>query len=674
MIKLLINDVAADLSGVNKIALTKQIAKIIDVENKRSNLSNTIELPQSETNNAIFYNSNTVNYLGTSPRQFFSVTLIQDYVEIITSGKGKLMGVSGGKYQFVVYWGNISLPEILADKTINDLDLSDLDATWDLTNTKNWTVPGTSYKLAYLLAETHSTEALNSGDVASAINVKRLIPFVALSRILNQIEIDNDINFSGECMRKYIDIVSGTFDGNVVNNIDTELWVPVSKKLDSPIEDYEYKRETTYQLYNNTIANNGSFDSGFIYIPNPDDNNTWEYTFTQNAIYNISTMLSFISHNIRFETLMAQRPDISLLVTFVAEYYDATTGIWTADTNPIIKGKTIENMQWNDSPFNYIIPFSTERLFDVGDKIRFKIKTEIGITGGLVIGNFYTMCYTYLKKDSQISIIPTNASFNNTFYIAKNLPSIKQIDLIKYVMALEGMVMDFNDVDNTFIFRTFNDICDDISTAVDYTDNLQSFEIVAIHPELSKFNEFSYENAEDVGSMGFSAYSPADECLTGTSQIYKAPFSASKNAVYDGSQVAKLPIFENSLESGTDLVDYTKDFKDIKPRIVSCYYNPATKHYTDGTSNTTNGGKYIAVFGSLLDFKFIVKYSYSNWIQTINNYQLINAKMKFTVSEFADIDLLKSAYFKQLGNYFIINKVSNWVAGQLTDVELIKIT
>jgi hypothetical protein len=135
-----------------------------------------------------------------------------------------------------------------------------------------------------------------------------------------------------------------------------------------------------------------------------------------------------------------------------------------------------------------------------------------------------------------------------------------------------------------------------------------------------------------------------------------------------------LPIFENSLDSGTDLVDYTKDFKNIKPRILSCYYDPTVRYYTDGNNNDTNNGKYIAIFGSQIDFKFVLASAYSKWITTFNNYQLINAKMKFSVSEFADIDLLKAAYFKQLGNYFIINKVSNWVAGQLTDVELIKIS
>jgi hypothetical protein len=676
MIKLLINDVAADLTGVNKIALTKQIAEIIDVENKRSNLSNTIELPHSEINNAIFYNSNTVNYSGSNPRIFFNVTMIQDYVEIITYGKGKLMGSSNGKYQFVVYWGNISLPDILLDKTINDLNLSDLDETWNLTNAKNWTVPGTSYKLAYMLAETHATESLNSGTISNPINVKRLVPFVALSRILRQIEIDNGINFSGECMRKFIDIDSGTYDGVVVNNIDADLWIPVSKKIDAPIEDYEYKREKTYDLYSTTIVDNGTFNSGFGYIPNEDDSNAFTYTFTQTSIYNISTLLSFISHNVRYETLMLNRPDISLLVTFVAEYYEASTGLWTVDSNPIIKGKTIENMKWNDNPFDYSIAFATERLFEAGDKIRFKIKTEIEITGGTPIdAHFYTRCYAYLKKDSQINIVPTNSSFGNTFFIAKNLPEIKQIDIIKYVMALECMVMDFNDVDNTFIFRTFNDICDDISTAVDYTDNLQSFEIGSIHSELSKLNDFDYDNSEDVGTdAGHNTYSPADECLTGTSQAYKAPFSASLNVIYGNSKVAKLPIFENSLDSGTDLVDYTKDFKNIKPRILSCYYDPTVRYYTDGNNNDTNNGKYIAIFGSQIDFKFVLASAYSKWITTFNNYQLINAKMKFSVSEFADIDLLKAAYFKQLGNYFIINKVSNWVAGQLTDVELIKIS
>lgn len=705
MRKLVINGMTADLTGVGVIALTKQVNDINDVQNRRCNLSNTIELPLSPANQLIFLDASDVNSFNEQQRQFYSVNYIQDYEEIISAGSGKLLGVQNGKYQFIIYWGNISLVDILGDKTLRDLDISDLNHDWVLDNVKALVVPDTNQKVVYPIVSTLALEPLPDALSPSppingkAIKAYRLMPFVAVSRMLSQIEADSGITFSGADIRKYIDIASP--EGSVAG-VSNDLFVPVVSKKQATTLNIEVDSTQDVILDVNTFTYNDLDDDDY-YGATPCKKTDWiedlvpefnefggEIEITQDGYYNISFLLRFLREIYSLTETNRYINQVEEMY-IVADYY--TSGAWLdPQIEDIISTPEdydigfnafhggVQDIVINDIPFSRTGYYSfkvneaelqARKQLSAGDKVRFKIFYRYrGITRLATLSPIWKIV-TYLAKQSIVQLEPPLIEFGDTWDVAENLPAIKQIDLIKFILAREGMLVQYTDDGSVAQCKKLSDIINDVQNAQDLSGNIQSWTVAEIHSELGQNNVMRYANHESVGDIAEGEFSINDNTLPLNNEFYVAPFSASENEIWvqRGDDVMLYPVINSDSEE--------KDFNSLGARIcrlrLKYFAETGFCYFTDNVDTEAVGVKFVARFTSDLDMNNVLLTNYAQYTEIMNDFKRIEAVATLTTEEFKNLDLLKPAYIQQMGGYFLIEKVQDFVSGRLVKMTLIKI-
>jgi hypothetical protein len=690
MRKLIINDIAADLSGVDVIALTKQINELGDLQNKRSSLSNTIELPTSATNNAIFSSANDVVSSSNLQRQFYNVVYIQDFEEIISNGKGKLIGCKAGKYEFVIYWGNISLVDIFGDKTINDLDLTDLNNEWNMDNVKALTVSGTDNKLIYPIMSTVIDEALPDALSPSVSGVpilaNKMLPAVALSRILRQMEIDNGIVFSGADIRKYIDISSPV--GSVFGVL-SDLFIPASTL--KQLTDLQLEATSDEDEFLQTLIMDSATllpDTESIYpgrkmtawqtaTLHAFNDFTGYFEATQAGNYSIDVVLRFL-REIHVVTNMYFTQSEEMYI--VCDYYDAGSGTWlNPDIADVIANP--ENYDFGRNQFDggslssgwYTFQVNEATLqcrkfFDVGDRVRFKIFYRYKEISGSPGGYVYKIA-NYIAKKTQLTIKPPLIAYGDTWQCSDFLPKIKQIDLLKYILVREGMLIQYGD-DNIIQCRKLQDIINDVENSQDLSPYVVNYSIDDLHAPMAQKNIFKYSNAEILGETGQGEFTINDNTLPTENESFVAPFSASENELWSrGGDVVKFPVFK------TD--DENKDLEQIGARILRLFLKYMSEdgfcYFEDDDGAEGVGVKFVARFPEEMTFQSIINGNYGAYADMMNDYKRITVQVSLSVTTFNTLDLMKPVYIAQLGGLFLIEKIQDFVAGQKTNITLIKI-
>lgn len=675
MRKLLIDGVEVNLQEDELIALTKESNNFFDLQNRRSNLTTEISIIQDEISNALFGNISDIFSADITHKKWYSATFIQAYEELITNGRGKLLRPEGNVYKLVVYWGNVDLVSELGESTIKDLDLESWNHVFNLTNVKtSGAVTGTDDAIVYPVFK--SDDILKVGDVSNPIEIEKLVPFVSVAKLLEQIEIQNNISLVGSDMRKYID----------VDSLESDMFIPLVNKISDAELDVEVSG-----LEARMVPESFIIESGFVAgnrtrtkaFPENNDPLGEHYIFGEAGSYKLS-----LKHTSRFRIEYDNWGNVQHLVsgeiTLLLTQETIIGGVETAPTlgqvtsNPELYTFALSTKIWelngnvNIDETKYIdIDFNLDELIDslafgIDDKLRYKINCFVTLNEAVIPD----ISIRPIADNTIFKIKPTNVQINDTISIAKNLPELKQIDLIKYIVAKEGLLLDTESSTNIFKFKKFSELAGQVTDAQDYSDKLVDFEITALHPDLARENIMRYDNKDDVLNEGEGTIVINNETLPEVAEIYKAPFSATKNIDYLTVQIAEIL---NNPESTDD------DMNDVGFRIVKVFKRYSTLagrlYFTDGVTDeqTTGGYKMFARFETELDFATIIIQNYQEYEEVMNKYKDISATFNMTAEDFKKIDLMLLLYVEQMGGYFIIKKVKDFVDGENTQIELLKI-
>jgi hypothetical protein len=674
--KLLINNTVADLPNDVVIAITKQSNDLFDIQNKRTNLSNTIKLPVTATNSEIFGYVNDIASFDNQ-RNYYDIKYIQDYEEIISDGKAKLIGVSGGYFEIIIYYGNISLTEILGEKTLQDLDLDDLNDDWDLTNIAAETVTD---ELIYPIVNTHETEELRAGTVGEYLYAARFVPFVSIRRLFNQIMTDNGLTPVGDINQ---DVVTA--------EIESDLFIPVKKRDTAYTYGYDISvsNPDSYGVYASEIGVNpatikeldefiGSGGASFEF----EDYFQSAETLTYDVKINQQIIIEFNGIDDLFYLLYLNSLEFNIIVWCET---DNGTGTWQNLTNLVdivsdslgcvginkvlssgyATGVENRNYWLNLKETIDIGTIEFTRQLQTDEKIRFRMMIQSTlVNSGVFLGEYKV--FISQAAGSSLYIRSTMVQFGEVFPIAKNLPDVKQIEFIKFLCAYYGYIIDVEDGTYNVRFEKIADVLNQTSEAIDISDNVQDFEITSIHAELSKRNVLEYTNDKDVGFIGRGFIDIDDDTLETESVIYSAPFSASANEFWVGHGVARYPLIKV----------WNEDFVNVGARIFKLQkatFDPAI-YIGTSLATTTFTSKYIAVFANAQHFTNVLTARYSEYQELMNNYKEITVRCRFTANEFKAIDVLKLVYIQQLGGYFIIQMVKDYIDDtRLVEVVLLKV-
>lgn len=647
MRKLIINGTVADLPKGEVIALSKEINSLWDFKDKRSNLSNTITLPYSQANNIIFGNAKDATITDTAFRNFYSVVYIQDYVQVISTGKAKLTKAGINGYEIVISWGNVELADILADKTLQDLDLSDLNHVWNDANVRALYVPTAPiYDCVYPFYNPSTEEAdlFNAGTVADPMFSSWFIPFVQLRRLILQIAADNNLEFVGG-----------------IENVDNSVYVPVANNDFRP----EYNIKVSFlqrditgtpdginifnlpMIYDNIISD----ESGLI------SPSTGYYQCAESAAYycNISLMLMLKFSKIDF----SQNVKFDIYNVFYFEK-SSDAGITWSLINTIITD-TISVDESNEYKYS---PLNTSLLINLSTNDLFRIRVENYLT---LVSNINAVLF-YHTPETEYSITSDKMTFGNTWNIARNMPDIKQIDILKYACVLGGFIFEKKENSNYIYFYKYDDII--TSTDVqDLSDYMERYEINDFHAPLAQSNRLKYSNDETVKeTLGDGFLLIDDDTLERTQDLYEAPFGASAIETFttpaaDSLLIARIPLLNQDLS-----------WVKLSPRILSLQVESINCYYRNLSNTNLVASKFVAKFtASDLIFTNILNKAYQAYSETVNDYKDVSVWCDLSTARFYDLDLSRPAYFKQLGAKFIIQKVKDFVKGAMTELQLIKI-
>ena len=128
--RLIIDYKECELSRKEVIALSYGVNRLTDIQSRQGYYSNTFRLPKTATNLDIFGYPDQLNSTDTKRYERLTAFIESDGVQVVY-GFAQLQSVADF-LEVVVKGGNADWIEILADKYLTDLDLSDLDHIQDL--------------------------------------------------------------------------------------------------------------------------------------------------------------------------------------------------------------------------------------------------------------------------------------------------------------------------------------------------------------------------------------------------------------------------------------------------------------------------------------------------------------------------------------------------------------
>src|SRR5690606_17483322 len=124
-----------DLSVDQVLAMTYQVQDIGNIQFQKANFSNQFKIPKTKDNCRKFGFIDQVTSADMRPYRALPARIIQDGEEIVRNGVAQVLSVDD-TINVVIYSGIKDFFETIGDAMLSDLDLSDLNHTWDLATIK----------------------------------------------------------------------------------------------------------------------------------------------------------------------------------------------------------------------------------------------------------------------------------------------------------------------------------------------------------------------------------------------------------------------------------------------------------------------------------------------------------------------------------------------------------
>jgi len=132
-----LNDILLDLDEANNpIRLIYAVNDLGELKDRQAYSTNTFKLPNTQNNRKACGLPDIAQLIGVEPYRNNRAKIVQNGIEIMANGIG-IITASGANIQLQILSGLIGFFDLLADKKISDLDLSDYDHVWNLATVAN---------------------------------------------------------------------------------------------------------------------------------------------------------------------------------------------------------------------------------------------------------------------------------------------------------------------------------------------------------------------------------------------------------------------------------------------------------------------------------------------------------------------------------------------------------
>jgi hypothetical protein len=265
--------------------------------------------------------------------------------------------------------------------------------------------------------------------------------------------------------------------------------------------------------------------------------------------------------------------------------------------------------------------------------------------------------------------------------IANNLPDFTQADFIKEYLKKYGSIISINERSKVATIAPFRKIIDNIGQAVDWSGKVDFSEVPKTEFTLgyAQRNIFKYKDDDDVVKPPLTDYTLEinDSTLESEKVVIESKYSATETVTrLIGRKIPQIKCFEDYLFEKT-----------VNPRCLYIAAETGTLNYRKNLGNTT--GQYVMSGTNLIPYCYFIREAFPHGLGfgddlvdkfyvylfgIIDKAKKYELPIRLNTSDISTFDFLKPVYIKELDGYFYVNKFKfEYTSKKSSIVELIKL-
>lgn len=658
--RLKVNDIILDQFENTIIAQTFGVNEFGSLETRQGGLSNDFTLPLTQNNKIALDFPDDLNFVTRKPYEKVDAQLI-DVGTVVAIGYLRYKIVTNNtEISCSFFSDNTEWFNLIKDKKMSELDLSDYDHDWTYTNIINAINANKSSGYTYPLIDYGFFKDKATFDA----DQNQVFPAMFVSSLVEQVY--KDIGWS----------VSGSL---LSDSIYQRMIQPFSAK------DFVHSKE---YISNNTLEDTENGTPSFLFGDLPSV--VWDTFGTDINVPVASTYL--------------------VTVTLEGEYTIGSNAVLVdIRKNTTSQGTGIFGV--GDSGPNSAT-FQVEVKAGVLDDIDVQVSVTANVPGFATI------------LSGNITIEPVSAiSFDEEIQISSTMPDITQTDFLRYIFFTFGIVPQPNNYSKNVDLDLFNNIKDNIPNAIDWSGKIDlskdySNDYTKLLDNYSRRSRLTYleddqdeeldsylAETEQIFGQGFINID--NEHLDPEKDVYEAPYSSMINIISfdDSIYIPQIKYYaEDTDNPGTFLKEFkpfpkiailtenisvealtyskysvfkinplTVGFPPDLPEIPFCWF-AKTQYISEVDSFDWSLAYDPVLFPNNIGAGMKETYI-QDYVDILSNMKFIKAYFKLNEVDTANLDFMTPVYIDRFKSYFYINKIEDYQgSNKSTQVELIKIS
>lgn len=656
MIELYINGSLCDLNGNESITIDYAMFSIDDISRRKGSRSYTFTIPKTTRNRQILEVSEEVNNLTQIPYTKLTARLLDNGVDLGIKF-AELTSVKDG-YSINLYGNSISFFDLIKNKKLIELDMSDYNHVYNFTNVVASKDNTDGY--IYPIINYGADESV-MGNIERKCQMGYLLPAFYLDTLLERIVTEAGYGYENK-MLAIDDYVNNPI---VLPSVDIRKGNKYNAKFE--IGNDAQCVPNYYGAVNiMSIDSIVTYDGSYYSLPYPSFFRWGSVYSYGNGIQIIDNFSCKITFTITVNNSDTNSHPLHLYLSGDTSFHSGAIQIGSvicvAGTHTYTITATLDNsnVQWGGSYY------TTPKLF-------FPIGSPF-----LTVQSGGTVEITEADEQSLIYL-------NGTVVVSSLLPDFKQSDIIRNYCQMFGLIPIVDEITKTVTFERFNKISENVNNALDWSDKLDLTnepEIKFLVDEYGQNNYFKWlqdgDEQQPIGTNGNIVIS--NENLEKEKDIVKLDFASTFNdLMLLNIPVPRIGLFEQQLYK-----------KDKKPRMLILYrkspsdFDDASDFvYFQGLDTYTLSGLDLIPLCRFIDTDFTYNLGFGNnllqYYRAINDvldrYRNVNCLIRLNASDINKLDFTKPIYIKYFNSYFYLNLIQGYKAGanESTHCELIKL-
>ena len=633
----------------NGIEIVKQIANVLDFGTRESGYSNTFPIDMTKEMREVTEDVHEPTSKSKKAYKRLSAILRKAGVDMVDGGVVKIMSTQGSKAKINIASGNREFFDILAERLVSDVDLSDYTFTW------NWTdyvaSHGNIWSDGYAFPIIDYGEGFSGNKVNPAYQLPALFDKILLKAIVE----GAGYTISGTLYDDKKFQKRATVYSPVINESTVEQLELFSVRSDLLQTAYIRQGSSTVEQRVALLADNELNDN--LNIWTPDYNSSHPFA----GPGNYSVFRAPFSGDYTFRASLNYNCEDSGTSAANVEYKIYRNGGWLAWANMLTSMPTGVAKSHEGTKVISL---------NAGDVVYFDFETTSN--AATVID---TEVFQFWLQIDSVSL-QTLTYGTSTWDWGHILPVWTQRDWIRGILQQFGSIIQVNETKKTVVVNKFEFETRD---SADWTGKLTFNPAPVMSRQVSGYaqeNLMKYTEDENVkANLGDGALSINNEHLDLEKELFTLPWAATNMIDNSGlaSGTLKIPLIEASAMSHLDVEFVPRAFYIENDNVAGGI------DFDDGTaSGTVSSNIPFAWFidtarSESLGFGEDLGNTFYKYVRAVlNDFLLVEGQLNIHEADLVNFDHMKSVYLGEFGAHFFVQKLRQRTT-TLPRVELVRI-